>query len=55
MPKTVLDKIRKKMDKLSKIHEKEEAIVDKITEIIDDEEGNDAWDDKGSYGGTDPD
>ena len=49
---TPLEKIRKELDKLEALHAKEEAIVEKITDIID--EGNDDWDDV-SYGGTDPD
>ena len=46
-----LNKIRKELDKLEKLHEKENAIVEKITDIID-EEDND-WDYSVSYGGTD--
>ena len=49
MPKTVLDKIRKKMDKLSKIHEKEEAIFVEINELLEEEDNE--WDDK--FEGTD--
>ena len=49
--KTPLEKIRKELDKLEKLHEKENAIVEKITDIID-EEDND-WDYSVSYGGTD--
>jgi len=49
---TPLEKIRKELDKLEALHAKEEAIVEKITDIID-EEDND-WDDV-SYGGTDGD
>ena len=33
---TPLDKIRKQLDKLEALHAKEEAIVENITEIIDD-------------------
>ena len=47
-----LEKIRKELDKLEALHEKENDIVEKITDIIDDEE--DDWNDV-SYGGTDPD
>ena len=50
--KTPLEKIRKELDKLEALHEKENDIVLKITDIID-EEDND-WDDV-SYGGTDSD
>jgi hypothetical protein len=53
--KTLGEKIQQQLDKLAALHEKEENIIDKITDIIDEEEGNDAWDDEGSYGGTDPD
>ena len=39
-----LDKIRKELDKLEKLHEKEEEIVLKITDIIDEEDGDDfSW------------
>jgi predicted glycosyltransferase len=53
--KTPLEKIRKELDKLEALHEKENDIVLKITDIIDeeDEENND-WGDV-SYGGTDSD
>ena len=53
--KTPLEKIRKELDKLEALHEKENDIVLKITDIIDeeDEENND-WGDA-SYGGTDSD
>ena len=47
---TPLEKIRKELGKLEALHAKEEAIVEKIEEIIDDEEDN-YWDDV-SYGGT---
>ena len=39
--KSPLDKIQKELDKLAKLHEKEEAIFDNINEIIDDEKDND--------------
>ena len=53
--KTPLEKIRKELDKLEALHAKEEAIIEKITDIIDEEEnGHSGWDDT-SYGGTDPD
>ena len=47
---TPLQKIRKELDKLEALHEKENDIVERITDIID-EEDND-WSDV-SYGGTD--
>ena len=46
MPKPPLQKIKTQLDKLNKLHEKEEAIVEKITEIIEDEENidiNEDW------------
>ena len=47
---TPLEKIRKELDKLEALHEKENDIVERINDIID-EEDND-WNDE-SYGGTD--
>ena len=41
MAKSPLQKIKAQLDKLEKLHEKEEAIVEKITEIIDEEENED--------------
>ena len=41
MAKTPLQKIKAQLDKLNKLHEKEEAIVEKITDIIEEEEGLD--------------
>ena len=38
MAKTPLQKIKAQLDKLEKLHAKEEVIVEKITEIIDEEE-----------------
>jgi len=35
---TPLEKIRKELDKLEALHEKEEAIIEKVTDIIDEEE-----------------
>ena len=46
---TPLEKIKKELGKLEKLHDKENDIVEKITDIID-EEDND-WNDV-SYGGT---
>ena len=48
---TPLEKIRKELDKLEKLHDKENAIVEKITDIIDDEEDEDYDFDK--WEGTD--
>ena len=36
-----LDKIQKELDKLAKLHEKEEAIFENINEIIDDAQDDD--------------
>ena len=50
---TPLQQIRKELDKLGALHEKEEAIVEKIEEIIDEEEEGADFDlDK--WEGTDP-
>ena len=52
MAKTPLQKIKAQLDKLEKLHAKEEALIEKITEIIDEEENeeiNENWE------GTDPD
>ena len=38
---TPLDKIKKQLDKLEALHAKEEAIVEKITDIIDEGEDDD--------------
>ena len=38
---TPLEKIRKELDKLEALHAKEEAIVEKITDIIDEGEDDD--------------
>ena len=50
---TPLQQIRKELDKLEALHVKEEAIVEKIEEIIDEAEEDAAFDfDK--WEGTDP-
>ena len=41
MAKTPLQKIKTQLDKLEKLHAKEEVIVEKITDIIEEEEGLD--------------
>jgi len=52
---TPLEKIRKQIDKLEALHEKENAIVENITDIIE-EEQYDADDyDFDKWEGTDPD
>ena len=53
--KTPLQKIRTQLDKLEALHAKEEAIVEKITEIIDEEENKDEDYDFDKWEGTDPD
>ena len=41
MAKTPLQKIKTQLDKLEKLHEKENVVVEKITEIIEEEENED--------------
>jgi len=49
---TPLEKIRKELEKLEALHDKENDIVERITDIIDEEEEeDDDWDDK--WEGTD--
>ena len=55
MAKTPLQKIKTQLDKLEALHAKEEAIVEKITEIIDEEENKDEDYDLDKWEGTDPD
>ena len=50
MAKTPLQKIKAQLDKLNKLHEKEEAIVEKINAIIEEEENVDVNED---WEGTD--
>ena len=52
---TPLEKIKKELGKLEALHEKEEAIVERIDEIIDEEEFEDAGYDFDKWEGTDPD
>ena len=54
--KTPLEKIRKELDKLEKLHVKEEAIIENINEIIEDQEDINMpeYADAG-WEGTDPD
>ena len=47
-----LDKIKKELGKLEALHEKENDIVEKITEIIDDGEFEDAGYDFDKWEGT---
>ena len=53
MAKTPLQKIKAQLDKLNKLHEKEEIIVEKINEIIEDDENKDENHDFDKYEGTD--
>ena len=41
MAKTPLQKIKTQLDRMEKLHAKEEAIIEKITDIIEEEEGLD--------------
>ena len=52
---TPLDKIRKQLDKLEALHEKENAIVENITDIIDDAQFDEENYDFDKWEGTDPD
>ena len=47
-----MEKIRKELDKLEALHEKESDVVEKITDILDEDELNE--EEEASYGGTDP-
>ena len=49
MAKTPLQKIKAQLDKLNKLHEKEEAIVERILGIIEEEENIDV---NGDWEGT---
>ena len=49
---TPLQQIRKELGKLEALHEKEEAIVEKITDIIDEEENKDEDFDFDKWEGT---
>ena len=52
---TPLDKIRKQLDKLEALHEKENVIVENITDIIDDAQFDEENYDFDKWEGTDPD
>ena len=52
MAKTPLQKIKTQLDKLEALHAKEAAIVEKITEIIDEEENKDEDFDFDKWEGT---
>ena len=43
----ITEKIKKKLEKLDALHEKEESIIESINEMINDElDEDDDWDDK---------
>ena len=46
-----MEKIRKELDKLEALHEKESDVVEKITDILDEDEFDEKPHD--GYGGTD--
>jgi len=52
---TPLDKIKKQLDKLEALHAKEEAIVENITDIIDEAKFDEEDYDFDKWEGTDPD
>jgi len=52
---TPLEKIKKQLDKLEALHAKEEAIVENITDIIDDAQFDEQNHDFDKWEGTDPD
>ena len=52
---TPLQKIKKQLDKLEALHAKEEAIVENITDIIDDAQFDEEDYDFDKWEGTDPD
>ena len=53
--KSPLDKIKKQLDKLEALHGKEEAIIDNINEIIEDQEDINMPEYSDRWEGTDPD
>ena len=50
MAKTPLQKIKAQLDKLNKLHEKEEIIVEKINEIIEEEKDDYNFEYEGTNG-----
>ena len=52
---TPLEKIRKELDKLEALHDKENDVVEKIEEIIDDAQADEEDYDFDKWEGTDPD
>ena len=53
--KSPLDKIKKQLDKIEALHVKEEAIIDNINEIIEDQEDINMPEYSDRWEGTDPD
>ncbi len=43
--KTLAEKIQKEMDKLEALHEKEEAIMERMRDLVEDEDTDDLFDD----------
>ena len=43
--KTLAEKIQKEMDKLEALHEKEEAIMERMRDLVEDENSDDLFDD----------
>ena len=43
--KTLAEKIQKEMDKLEALHEKEEAIMEIMRDLVEDEDSDDLFDD----------
>jgi len=51
----ILDKIKKQLEKLEALHEKENAIVETINDLIDEAQEDDEEYDFDKWEGTDPD
>ena len=43
--KTLAEKIQKEMDKLEALHEKEEAIMERMRDLVEDDNSDDLFDD----------
>ncbi len=43
--KTLAEKIQKEMDKLEALHEKEEAIMERMRDLVEDDDSDDLFDD----------
>ena len=46
--KTLAEKIQKEMDKLEALHEKEEAIMERMRDLVEDDDTDDLFDNEGS-------